>query len=66
MMKIKLIDVIYYIIKNYKKIKDLSKSRLTKIVYLADWHQSIHQGKQITKIKWYFDHFGPFGLGYKR
>ena len=57
-MKEKLIDIIYYIIKNYPF--KLSNGQLTKLVYLSDWKESITRGKQITSLKWYFDNYGPF------
>ncbi|MDG5789778.1 Panacea domain-containing protein [Evansella sp. AB-P1] len=58
MAKIK--DVIYYFLINYPYKEELSKTRLTKLVYLADWENSLRHGEQITKIKWFFDHYGPF------
>lgn len=58
----KLHDVMAYLIANYPDhlSHELSNARLTKMVYLADWHQVLTQGRQITQIKWYFDNFGPF------
>jgi hypothetical protein len=55
-------DVIAYFISNYPdSMKDeLSNARLTKMVYLADWHSCINQRGQITDISWYFDNYGPF------
>lgn len=55
-------DVMAYIIKNYPDSigHELSNARLTKMVYLADWHQALNEGRQITNINWYFDNFGPF------
>lgn len=53
-------DVIAYIIKSYPNENELSNARITKIVYLADWHQAINHQKQITNINWYFDSWGPF------
>jgi hypothetical protein len=55
-------NIIAYILKHYpKNIKgELSNARLTKIIYLADWHQAINKGKQITNINWYFDNYGPY------
>lgn len=60
MAKIK--DVVFYLISHYPSDKkgDLSQSRLTKMVYLADWHQSINFDEQVTDIQWYFDEYGPF------
>jgi len=55
-------DVMAYLIKHYpgNMQHELSNARLTKMVYLADWHQAINFGRQITDIKWYFDNYGPF------
>lgn len=55
-------DVMAYLIANYPDhlSHELSNARLTKMVYLADWHQILTEGKQVTRIKWYFDNFGPF------
>lgn len=60
MAKIK--DVIYYYLINYPYKDELSKTRLTKMVYLADWENAKKHKKQLTKIKWYFDHYGPYVL----
>lgn len=55
-------DVMAYIIKNYPDSlgHELSNARLTKMIYLSDWHQALNEASQITNIKWYFDNFGPF------
>ena len=58
----KLKDVMAYLIKNYpENIRhEMSNARLTKMVYLADWHRVLKSDKQITNIDWYFDNYGPF------
>jgi hypothetical protein len=53
-------DIVSYICYNYPHKDDLSKARLTKLVYLSDWKMSIDQGRQISPTKWYFNHFGPY------
>ena len=55
-------DVMVYLIKHYPDSmkEELSNARLTKMVYLSDWHQAINYGRQITDIEWYFDNYGPF------
>ena len=55
-------DVIAYLIKHYPDgmKSELSNARLTKMVYLGDWHQAINYDRQITGIEWYFDSYGPF------
>lgn len=49
-----------YILKRYPNKDDLSNARLTKLVYLSDWHQCLNYKKQISPIDWYFDNFGPY------
>ena len=56
----KLISVMYYFIKNYPYSNELSKTRLTEMVYLADWYSALTYGRQITNINWFFDHYGPY------
>jgi len=56
----KLRDLMAYICINYKHKDDLSKARLTKMVYLCDWRASIQLGRQITDIEWKFNHYGPY------
>lgn len=56
----KLKEVIEYIISNYPQPTELSKPRLVKLVYLIDWKNSIDYGKQVTGIKWFFNHYGPY------
>lgn len=55
-------DVMAYLVKKYpgNLQHELSNARLTKMIYLADWHQAINRGRQITDISWYSDNFGPF------
>jgi len=55
-----LTDVVAFLIQQYPYRVDLSKARLTKLVYLADWHHAVNHGSQISGIKWHFDNFGPF------
>lgn len=53
-------DVAAYFCAEYPHKSELSKTRLTKLVYLADWEAAKHLGRQITDIKWYFHNFGPY------
>lgn len=53
-------DVIVYICKNYPLAHELSKARLTKMVYLADWNHALAYGRQLTEIEWIFHNFGPY------
>jgi hypothetical protein len=59
---IALSEVIAYVLKYYPSdfSQELSNARVTKMIYLADWHQSITRGTQITNINWYFDSYGPY------
>lgn len=53
-------SVAAYLCLKYPHPQELSKTRITKLVYLSDWEHCLRNGKQITKIKWFFDHFGPY------
>lgn len=53
-------DVAAYFCENYPHKSELSKTRLTKLVYLADWEAAKKLGRQITDIRWYFHNFGPY------
>ncbi|WP_420380850.1 Panacea domain-containing protein [Marivita sp.] len=53
-------DVAAYFCAKYPHKSELSKTRLTKLVYLADWEAAKHLGRQITDIRWYFHNFGPY------
>lgn len=55
-----LIDIAYYICKNYPHKDELSKARLTKMVYLTDWKSCLIKDHQLTTIEWFFDNYGPF------
>ncbi len=57
-----LMDVMAYICKRYSSPEELSKARLTKLIYLADWRsaKTKSDNSQITNIKWYFNHYGPY------
>lgn len=59
-MNNKLRSVMRYIVKNYPYPDDLTKTRITKLVYLIDWENVKEYGSQITNIEWYFDHYGPY------
>lgn len=53
-------DVTAYICATYPYKHELSKTRVTKLVYLSDWKSAQRNEKQLTKIKWYFHNFGPY------
>ncbi len=53
-------DIIAYYCDRYPHKDELSKARLTKMVYLADWKSAITRGEQISNIKWIYNHYGPY------
>lgn len=53
-------DIIAYYCKQYPHKAELSKARLTKMVYLADWKSAIDRGKQVSNIQWVYNHYGPY------
>lgn len=56
----KLQNIVAYLCLHYPYKSELSKARLTKLVYLADWFSAIITGKQMTDIQWIFNHYGPY------
>lgn len=56
----KLKSIIAYFCLRYPHGDELSKARLTKMVYLADWLSALVTGRQMTEIKWIFNHYGPY------
>ncbi|HQV24768.1 MAG TPA: Panacea domain-containing protein [Acinetobacter sp.] len=53
-------DLIKYFCSMYPHSQELSKARLTKMIYLADWENFKSTGHQLSEINWYFDNFGPY------
>lgn len=49
-----------YLCREYPHPDELSKARLTKMLYLADWRSCLVHGRQLTDISWVFNHFGPY------
>ncbi|PKH92496.1 hypothetical protein CXF76_06375 [Pseudoalteromonas sp. 78C3] len=56
----KLQNIIAFICANYPHKSELTKARVTKLVYLADWFSALLDKKQMTDIKWVFNHYGPY------
>ena len=56
----KLRSIMAYLAIKYPHKSELSKARLTKLVYLSDWFSSLLDDKQMTDIKWVFNHYGPY------
>lgn len=59
-MKTVISNIIKYILQKYPYKSELSASRLTKMLYLADWKSAIESSKQLTDVKWHFNHYGPY------
>lgn len=53
-------DIIAYILESYPFKDELSNARVTKIIYLTDWYNSINNNEQISNIQWVYDNYGPF------
>lgn len=53
-------DVIAYLLLHYPFKNELSNARVTKMVYLADWHHVLTAQRQATSINWFYDNYGPF------
>lgn len=53
-------SIIAYFCLNYPYPNELSNSRLTKLVYLADWVSALADNRQLTDIHWLFNHYGPY------
>jgi hypothetical protein len=53
-------DITGYICDHYPNQNDLSKARVAKLIYLADWKFCLERGKQMSTISWIFNHFGPY------
>ena len=59
-MRVKNDNVLRYIVRYYPFDFELTKTRLTKLIYLIDWESSLESGAQLTDIEWYFNHYGPY------
>ena len=55
-----LIDIVKYLYLHYPYHGELSKARVVKMIYLADWRSCLLRERQITDIHWYFNHYGPY------
>jgi hypothetical protein len=53
-------DAMAFLVRNYPYKNELSNARLTKMIYLADWRAAITRGRQITDLRWEFNHYGPY------
>jgi uncharacterized protein YwgA len=53
-------DIVGYIYKEYPYKAELSKGRITKLIYLADWTMCLMAHVQVSKLRWYFNQYGPY------
>ncbi|BFN26487.1 hypothetical protein PSCT_03442 [Pseudomonas sp. SCT] len=53
-------EIAAYFCSQYPYKGELSKARLTKLVYLADWFSALVDDAQLTDIEWVFNHYGPY------
>jgi hypothetical protein len=53
-------DILAYYCKHYPYKEELSKARLTKMVYLADWKFASERERQLSDIEWFYNHYGPY------
>ena len=49
-----------YFCKYYPYKDDISKARLNKMIYLADWKSAIESGSQLSEIHWLYNNYGPY------
>lgn len=56
----KMQSVLAYLCIHYPYKQELSKARITKLVYLADWFSAVFDGRQMTGVHWKFNHYGPY------
>lgn len=54
------VDIVGYIVDQYPRKNDLSKMRLTMLVYLADWRCVLQTGRPISDIEWQVYRLGPY------
>lgn len=52
--------VMAYFCKYYPHKDELSKARLNKMIYLADWRAAITLQRTISSTDWIFNHYGPY------
>lgn len=53
-------DILAYFCLHYPYPNELSKARLVKMLYLADWKNAIENKDQLTDTKWIFNQYGPY------
>jgi hypothetical protein len=53
-------NILAYLCVHYPHKGELSKARLTKLVYLADWFSALSDNQQMSNVRWLFNHYGPY------
>lgn len=53
-------DIVGYIFQQYPHKQELSKGRITKLIFLSDWLMCVTMQRQISQINWYINKFGPY------
>ena len=54
------VELFKIILSIYPQSKELTRDRLVKLTYLADWRSAITYKKQITSVQWYINNYGPY------
>lgn len=53
-------NILVYLFNNYPNSKELSFSRVMKLLYLIDWKYSITKYERLTDLNWILNQFGPY------
>lgn len=53
-------DVVAYLCKRYPHKQELSKARLSKMIYLGEFRSATTKGRRLTDQTWTFSHLGPY------
>jgi len=53
-------DVVAYLCKEYPHKQELSKARIAKMVYLAEFWEAVNEGHRLTDRVWKFRACGPY------
>lgn len=58
-MKTKPNNILHYLVDKYPYPDDLTRLRVTKLIYLIDWKAVQKTGQQLTNITWSLGQYGP-------
>ena len=53
-------DVVAYLRGTYPRPEEISRIRLLRMAYLADWKSAVERGRQMTSLAWRFGEEGPY------